>query len=88
MLYLNKIPEGIVPRGPTEPNIVVFANASGYLCRYAFYKATKFALKEVFVMKRFCRTTAFFLILLTLVVAFALLGAVAGRAQLLNTMCF
>ncbi len=39
-------------------------------------------------MKRFCRTTAFFLILLTLVVAFALLGAVAGRAQLLNTMCF
>lgn len=39
-------------------------------------------------MKRFCRTTAFLLILLTLAVAFALLGAVASRAQFLSTMCF
>lgn len=39
-------------------------------------------------MKRFCRTTAFFLILLALAVAFALLGAITGRAQLLNAMRF
>ncbi|BDF77645.1 hypothetical protein HMPREF7215_1104 [Pyramidobacter piscolens W5455] len=39
-------------------------------------------------MKRFCRATAFFLILLTLAVAFVLFGMVAGRAQLLNAVRF
>lgn len=47
-------------------------------------QSDKIRAEGVFAMKRFRRAATFFLIPPTPAVAFALLGAVAGRARLLN----